>query len=103
MLIVRSRNGVAVRLTQERWQHITHRHPEMSDWREQVLDTVAQPDCIQAGDYGVLLAIRKYTDTPFATKHLVVVYREIGAEDGFVLTAYFTGGPSARRKMLWKR
>jgi hypothetical protein len=103
MLFVRSRNRVAVRLTEERWQHITRRHPEMAKWREQVLDTVAQPDCVQAGDYGALLAVRWYAATPVGAKYLVVVYREVSAEDGFVLTAYFTGNPSAQRTTLWKR
>jgi hypothetical protein len=37
MLIVYSQNGVPVRLIAERWQHITHRHPEMAEQREQVL------------------------------------------------------------------
>jgi len=52
MLIVLSRNGVPVRLTEERWQHIVHRHPEMDDQRERVLETVAEPDMIQQGDFG---------------------------------------------------
>ncbi len=47
MLIVRSQNGVPIRLTEERWQHIVHRHPEMDDQRERVLETVAEPDMIQ--------------------------------------------------------
>ncbi|MGH8604921.1 MAG: hypothetical protein ACREXR_19685 [Gammaproteobacteria bacterium] len=34
MLIVCSRNGVPVHLTAERWQHITHRHPQTVEQRE---------------------------------------------------------------------
>lgn len=41
MLIVRSRNGVPVRLTEERWRHIVDRHPEMDGQREKVLETLA--------------------------------------------------------------
>ncbi len=44
MLIVRSRNGVPIRLTEERWRHIVVRHPEMDDLREAVLETLAGPD-----------------------------------------------------------
>lgn len=51
MLIVYSQNGVSVRLTAERWQHIMHRHPEMVEQRERVLETLAEPELIQAGDY----------------------------------------------------
>jgi len=103
MLIVSSHNGVAIRLTQERWENILRRHPEMSDQRDQVLETLTDPELIQEGDYGVLLAIRFYAKTPLTSKFLVVAYREIDAEDGFCLTAYFTRRPSIRRKTIWKQ
>ena len=103
MLIVYSRNGVPIRLTGERWQHIMTRHPEMKDQRERVLQTVTEPDLIQEGDYGELLAIRFYAETPLTSKYLTVVYREIGAEDGFVLTAYLTSRPPATRVTVWKQ
>jgi hypothetical protein len=103
MLIVRSRNSVPVRLTEERWQHIIRRHPEMDNQREQVLETLAEPDMIQQGDFGELLAVRLYPETPLTRKFLVVVYREISSEDGFILTAYLTSRSSARRVTIWKR
>jgi hypothetical protein len=103
MLIVSSRNGVPIRLTDERWRHIVTRHPEMTDQRERVLETVADPDIIQAGDYGELLALRFYTPTPLTSKFLVTAYRAVSSEDGFVLTAYLTSRPSARRAVQWMR
>lgn len=103
MLIAYSQNGVPVRLTAERWQHITHRHPEMADQRERVVETLTEPELIQQGDYGALLAIRFYAETPLTSKYLVVVYRETDRNDGFILTAYFTSRPSANRVTIWKR
>jgi hypothetical protein len=103
MWVVYSRNGVPVRLTDERWQHIITRHPEMTGLQEQMLETVAEPDLIQQGDYGELLAIRFYPETPLTSKFLVVAYREMGSDDGFVLTSYLTNRPSPRRRVLWKR
>ena len=103
MLIVHSRNGVPVRLTKERWQHIARRHPEMDDQGEQVLETLAEPDMIQQGDFGELLAVRFYPETPLTRKFLVVAYREVSPEDGFILTAYLSSQPSARRVTIWKR
>lgn len=103
MLIVHSHNGVPVRLTEERWQHIVRRHPEMDTQRERILETLADPDMIQQGDFGELLAVRFYPKTPLTRKFLVVAYREIGTEDGFILTAYLTSRPSARRVTIWKR
>ncbi len=103
MLIVRSRNGVPIRLTEERWRHVVVRHPEMDDLREAVLGTLAESDTIQEGDFGELLAVRLYPETSLGEKFLIVAYREISAEDGFVLTAYLTRRPSAGRETIWKR
>jgi len=103
MLIVHSHNGVPVRLTDERWQHVVYRHPDMGTQRERVLETLAEPDMIQEGDFGTLLAVRLYLETPLTRKYLVVVYRETSSEDGFVLTAYLASQLSARRGTLWKR
>lgn len=102
MIVVRSRNGVAVRLTDERWGHISRRHPEMKEQKERVLETVSEPDQIQEGDEGALLALRLYRETPLTTKFLVVVYRELSAGDGFVITSYFTTRPSEGRRVIWR-
>ena len=103
MIVVYSRANVPIRLTAERWQHIVTNHPEMDSQRERVLETIAGPDSIQRGDFGGLLAVRHYARTPLTIKHLVVVYREIGTEDGFVATAYLTRRPSTQRTVLWTR
>ena len=70
------------------------------NWR---LETVTEPDLIQAGDSGELIAVRKYESTPMTSTFLVVPYRELSKEDGFVLTAYLTNRPSSSRSILWKR
>ena len=103
MLIVRSRNGVPVRLTDERWRHVVGRHPEMNDQREQVLETLAEPDMIQRGDFGELLAVRLYPNTPLTRKFMVVAYREVSRDEGFILTAYLTSRPSVVRETIWRR
>jgi hypothetical protein len=75
----------------------------MGDQRERILETVTEPDMIQKGDFGELLAIRFYPETPLTSKFLVVAYQEVSSEDGFILTAYLTSRPSLRREILWKR
>jgi hypothetical protein len=69
----------------------------------QVLETLGNPDVVQEGDGGVLLPIRLYPSTPLTCKYLVVPYREVSEEDGFVMTAYLTSSPSATREVLWTR
>ena len=103
MLIVYSKNQVPIRLSQERWEHITKRHPEMENQKIKIEETVSNPDLIQRGDFGEFLAIRFYSSTPFARKYLVVAYKEMTDQDGFIVTAYFTGAFSKRRQIIWKR
>ena len=93
-----SKNGVAIRLTDERWSHITEEHTELAGYRLEVLEAVAQPERILEGSAGELLALRKQMDG----KTLVAVYRE-AAGDGFVITAFLTRREASlnRRKQLW--
>ena len=75
----------------------------MVDQSDKVLDTVAEPEVIQQGDFGALLGLRLYEKTPLTRKYLVVLYREVSLDDGFVLTAYFARRPSVWRATLWSR
>lgn len=95
---VSSRNGVTIRLTDERWSHITEEHCELAGLRLEVLETVANPTRVLQGGEGELLAVGELE----AGKALVVVYREL-TEDGFVITAFLTGRLKSleRRTQLW--
>ncbi|MDB9528575.1 hypothetical protein PN498_21460 [Oscillatoria sp. CS-180] len=45
-----SRNGVFIRLLDERWQHIVVRHSILADKQQLVLETLTNPDRILAGN-----------------------------------------------------
>ena len=102
-IIIHSKNDVPIRLTNERWEHIESRHPEVVGQRNLVLAAVSDPDMIQKGDAGELLGIKNCESPPMPGPYLVVAYREITEEDGFILTSYFTRRPSTKREILWKR
>jgi hypothetical protein len=53
-----SKSGVAIRLTDERWAHITEEHGELAGLRSIVLETVSHPDRVLLGGDGELLAMR---------------------------------------------
>ena len=78
---VMSKNGVSIRLTDERWAHITKEHCEIAGLRSEVLETVLQPERILVGGDGELIALRELEQG----KYLVVVYRE-QVDDGFIIT-----------------
>jgi len=96
-------NGVNIRLTDERWEHIVRGHPEMARERERVLQSLESPDVVQAGDFGEFLAARRWPVTSLGSKFVVVAYREVNQSDGFVLTAYLARRLSGSRRIVWKR
>lgn len=103
MEIVRSKSGVAVRLTEERWAHIVSRHPVLRGLEELVLQTVEDPEVIQRGEADERLAARLYAQTPLGEKWMVVCYRESSATDGFIITAYLARRLTRTKEELWRR
>ena len=93
-------NGVSIRLTDERWVHITEEHCELAGLRMEVLETVTDPERILEGNYGALMAVRENKPG----KYLVVVYNEEErGDDGFIITAFLTRRINSlnRRKQIW--
>ncbi|NVM28132.1 MAG: hypothetical protein HWN65_04755 [Candidatus Helarchaeota archaeon] len=97
---VKSKNDVPIRLPKERWFHITEEHSEMAGYYFEVLETIKDPEIIYEGKTEELIAIKTIEEGKF----LVVMYREIDKEDGFVITAFLTRKKKQfeRRKKLWE-
>jgi hypothetical protein len=93
-----SKNGILIRLTDERWSHITEEHCELAGLRLEVMETVANPLRVLLGKGGELLAEREIDPG----RHLVVVYRE-SEGDGFIITAFVTSKVNSlnRRVQVW--
>lgn len=49
MDIVHSKNNIPIRLSNERWSHITEEHCEMAGLRYEILETIENPDHILEG------------------------------------------------------
>jgi hypothetical protein len=98
--VVTSTNGVPIRLTEERWNHIESGHRELRHRRPDVLETVEDPQRVVQGDLDDLLAVRRLE----SGRWIVVAYRELSATDGFIVTAYTTRRePGRGRETLWPR
>jgi hypothetical protein len=91
-------HGVPIRLTDERWTHIVNNHDELAGYYDDCLRVVEEPDLVLAGLHGSLKAVKGYG----RNRYLVVLYREVSAEDGFVITAYFVRRID-RRRIVWRR
>lgn len=103
MDIAISKKGVPIRLTSERWQHITMGHPEIADYYYDILETIENPDIIYEGNNDTKIAVKKFLEN--FTKFVIVVYKETGKEDGFIITAYFSNKEQElkKKKVLWKQ
>ncbi len=84
MDVIKSKNDVAIRLPEERWFHITEEHSEMAGYYFEVLESVAQPEAIYEGRAGECLAVREVEKD----KYIVVIYKEVSNEDGFIISAF---------------
>jgi len=80
MIIAYSKNLVPIRLTEERWSHIIRRHPEIKNQKTKVIETISNPDMICLGDFGELLAVRFYQETPLTQKYFIIAYKEISTK-----------------------
>lgn len=97
----RSKNDVLIRLTEERWFHITEEHSELAGYYFDVLETVEEPEAIYEGKTGECIAVREIEKG----KYIMVIYKELSKEDGFVITAFLTRRRKQleRRREIWKR
>jgi len=83
--ITSSKNGILIRLTEERWKHVVLMHPGFTNKQKQILNTVKNPDYIFQGKSEELLAVSKLSKRTY----FVVVYKE-ETNDGFIITAFDT-------------
>src|SRR5262245_36237176 len=97
---IRSR---AIRLTDERLQHLETDHPEMAGQVARIAETLAAPDGIVRSrtDVTVELVYKWYTSTPVTAKFLCVIVKAI-PDDPFMITAYHTDAIK-RGEELWEK
>jgi len=103
LVTVVSKNGIQIRLTEERWNHIITSHLEIDpkDFKG-IISVVEDPDYILKGDLDELLAVKK---KPRSKLWIVVPYKELTKNDGFVLTAYITTDYHwlFQREVIWNK
>ena len=100
MDVVKSKNNVQIRLTNEKWFHITEEHSEMAGYYFEVLETVEEPEAIYEGRAGECISVKRVEEG----KYIVVICRELSEEDGFVITAFVTRRIQQfeRRQKIWQ-
>lgn len=98
MDIAYSVNNVPIRLTYERWYHIIENHDDLASYFHDVLETVENPEFVMHGNGGTLKATKNMSKN----KWIVVIYKELSDNDGFVITSYFLS-KKPKGTIIWKR
>ncbi len=100
MAVLTDFEGRSVRLTDERWAHISE-HPEMAEMRTSVEHTLREPETVvqSLSDREARLYYRFYERTLVRGKHLCVVVKLLD-DDAFVVTAYLTDRVK-RGSIIW--
>ena len=91
-----SKNGVPIRLTNERWEHIVSNKEYMKSHYDDVLRAIENPTLILRGYNCSLVAVLNLSRNSF----LHVVYREVKKDDGFVITAFIARNVNRSRR-IW--
>lgn len=100
MKSTRSFNKIEIRVTAERWFHITEGHPEMAGLFYEILETISSPDKVFVGEKDEYIAVRSFNN-----KFLVAVYKEVENEDGFLITSFISRKINylLKREIAWER
>ena len=98
MDIAYSVNGVPIRLTGERWEHVVSNKPYMETYYEKVLEAIETPTWILRGYAGALIAVLSVAKR----NYLHVIYREVSQDDGLVITAFLSRKVN-RRMIIWPK
>ncbi len=98
-----SKNKVPIRLTEERWHHISTGHPEIAGYYYEILETIENPICVYEGTSNACIAVSEKQD--LSGKFIVVIYKEMEPADGFVITAFISNKVQEfnKKKLLWKQ
>ena len=96
-------NKVPIRMTDERWYHITIGHPEIAVYYDEILEAIEHPEFVYLGSNEEYLAIRKLNND--TSKFIVVIYKEVNENDGFIITSFVTNKKPyfTKKKMIWKQ
>jgi len=90
VLEVRSKLGKAIRLDEDRWNHVRG-HPEMENQSSKIEETLVDPDEVRESTHAasIWLFYKLYTKSPVSEKCMLVVVEVLDGE-GFIVTAFFT-------------
>jgi hypothetical protein len=102
--IAHSKADIPIRITAERWTHVTENHDYMAGEMDKVIESIENLDVIVSGNRDEKIALKHYEKTSITEKHTVIVYKEQKSQ-GFLITAFMTSKPEkiTSKGILWEK
>jgi len=87
---VKDKTGRTIYLADERWKHIISEHPEVTNFLEEMKETLVQPTKIATFYYDekVRYHYRYFKKLKSPAKYFLVIIKYLNG-NGFIITAYF--------------
>jgi len=86
-----------IRLTERQWKHVLKRHPDMTNYKEEIKETLRNPQVVLPHPYDALgkyyFSYLKHKKGLY--KYLLVIVKYLNG-DGFVISTYF------EKNIKWK-
>ncbi len=101
MTAVTDKFGREIRLTDERWRHIVHKHPVLKNLRIEFENTISDPEIIKRSIYdSEVLLYYSYFKEISGGKYIAAVIKI--NDDNFVVTGYVTNRVK-EGEIIWKK
>ncbi len=87
---VKDKTERKIHLPNKSWEHITRRHPYMTNFLDEVKETLGKPDKITnySLDDNIRYYYKYYKNINFSNKYLLVIIKYLNGS-GFVISSYF--------------
>lgn len=89
---IKDKSERKIHLSKERWNHINQEHPEISEYAEEIKETLENPTKITdySFDENVKYYYKYFKDRKSSAKYLLTIVKYLNG-GGFIITAYFVG------------
>jgi len=87
---VKDKSGRLIYLTDERWKHIKSEHPEVTNFLEEIKETITQPTKVTAfyDNEKIKYYYKYFKKLKSPEKYFLVIVKYLNG-NGFIITAYF--------------
>lgn len=101
MVTAISTRNVPIHISNERWNLLCEGHPEIASLKNEVRNSIEDPEIIYRSSTDRLIAVKKLA----RGNYLVVIYQEHDRSNGMLITAYRAKDllQFDEREILWKK